>query len=114
MLAGLASIGVGLIMVLIAKPHWTCEVARSEPTYSTCRASDLESLTSYHLFWFVLGLALEIMAVAVVAGARRKTVESLLMSMSSPTAGPMSPSPLPPSPMAPYSGYPQQPPYPGQ
>ncbi|WP_370938396.1 hypothetical protein [Amycolatopsis sp. cg13] len=119
MVLGLASIGGGLIMVLIAKPHWTCEVSRNEPNYTSCRSTDLESFTSYHLFWFVLGLALEIMAVAVVAGARRKTVENLLMSMAAPTTGPTFSSPLPsapgPVPPGPYPGYPQQqPPYPGQ
>ncbi|MCG3755507.1 MULTISPECIES: hypothetical protein [unclassified Amycolatopsis] len=114
MVAGLASIGVGLIMVLITQPHWTCEVSRNEPNYTSCRSTDLESFTSYHLFWFVLGLALEIMAVAVVAGARRRTVENLLMSMNSPAAAPTFSSSLPPAP-GPYPGYPQQqPPYPGQ
>ncbi|ATY11407.1 hypothetical protein CU254_13770 [Amycolatopsis sp. AA4] len=112
MIAGLVSIGVGLIMVLIAKPYWTCEVSRNEPNYTSCRSTDLESFTSYHLFWFVLGLALEIMAVAVVAGARRRTVENLLLSMNSPAPAPTFPSPAAPSP---YPGYPQQqPPYPGQ
>ncbi|WP_037366432.1 hypothetical protein [Amycolatopsis orientalis] len=105
MVAGLASIGVGLIMVLIAKPHWTCEVSRNEPNYTSCLSSDLESFTSYHLFWFVLGLALEIMA---VAGARRRTVENLLRSLNSPTPAPTYPSSPPPGA---YPGYPQ---YPGQ
>ncbi|WP_409465448.1 hypothetical protein [Amycolatopsis sp. GA6-003] len=112
MIAGLVSIGVGLIMVLIAKPYWTCEVSRNEPNYTSCRSTDLESFTSYHLFWFVLGLALEIMAVAVVAGARRRTVENLLLSMNSPAPAPAFPGPAAPGP---YPGYPQQqPPYPGQ
>ncbi|WP_116201476.1 hypothetical protein [Amycolatopsis circi] len=126
MVLGLASIGVGLIMVLIARPYWTCEVSRNEPNYTSYRSTDLESFTSYHLFWFVLGLALEIMAVAVAAGARRKTVEHLLMSMGAPAAGPMPPGPLPSAPLppgampapgampGPYPGYPQQPGYPGQ
>ncbi|MBN9739749.1 hypothetical protein DMP23_01310 [Amycolatopsis sp. A1MSW2902] len=114
MVAGLASIGVGLIMVLIAKPHWYCEVSRNGEATTWCYENDLEALTSYHLFWFVLGLALEIMAVAVVAGARRRTVENLLMSMNSPAAAPTFSSSLPPAP-GPYPGYPQQqPPYPGQ
>ncbi|WP_409181431.1 hypothetical protein F9C11_33880 [Amycolatopsis sp. VS8301801F10] len=112
MIAGMVSIGVGLIMVVAAKPHWYCEVSRNGEATTWCYEHDLEALTSYHLFWFVLGLALEIMAVAVVAGARRRTVENLLLSMNSPAPAPAFPGPAAPGP---YPGYPQQqPPYPGQ
>ena len=109
MVLGVASIGVGLIMILIANPHWYCE-ATSQPPGSSCSMTDLEARTSYHLFWFVLGLAFEIMAVAVAAGARCRKTENLLAAILAGAA------PAPPMPSRPggYPGFPPQPPYPGQ
>ncbi|WP_033289599.1 hypothetical protein [Amycolatopsis jejuensis] len=109
MIAGLTSFLVGLIMILIAKPHWYCEPSRNGSGTSWCYQNDLESLPSYQLFWFLLGLALEVMAVAIAAGARRKAA-----AVPAPSAPPP-PAPLPPGPVpgpVPSVQYPSYPPYP--